>query len=315
METWNIGEVLDKPEFNDLYVRFFIDKETDTINEKIYKLINGEERVNSFDFSIDYSIHKIKINSFTKLHQTMNSLISVEEICERADNSDKILLEYVGNEKSSERTFLVKCKNCGEESYRYMRKFGGCRGCARKAATKDTEFFQIKALSIHYGKYDYSDSVYIGTECKIKIFCKKCDKYFYQTPHNHLSGKGCPICKESKGEIRIGKFLSDNNIFFIRQHKFDDLKNINHLKLDFFVPSWNMIIEYDGQGHDKPVFGKTMEEKIEKLKKTQQNDRLKDNYAINNNINMLRINWRYFKNIEKILEKSINDFHEKENVI
>ena len=314
METWNIGKFLDRPELDDLYVRFFKDRKTNKINEKIYKLINGEERVSSISFVLNHNKHKIKINSLLALDQTLNSKVSYREICKRAETSDKILLEYVGKE-SSERTFLVKCKKCGEVSNRFMRKFSGCRGCAKKAATKTTEFFRIKALSVHYGKYDYSESVYVGSDLKVKIFCKKCDKYFYQTPHNHLSGKGCSICKESKGEIRIGRFLSDNNIFFIRQHSFDDLKNINHLKLDFFVPSWNMIIEYDGQGHDKPTFGNTMEEKIEKLKKTQHNDRLKDDYAKNNNINMLRINWRYFKSIEKILEKTINDFYEKENII
>ena len=44
---------------------------------------------------------------------------------------------------------------------------------------------------------------------KIKINCLK-HGYFYQTPHNHLNSRGCPICNNSKGEKLIRNWLINN---------------------------------------------------------------------------------------------------------
>ena len=64
--------------------------------------------------------------------------------------------------------------------------------------------------------------------------CKKCKKIFLQAPHNHLGGNGCPVCKLSKGEIKVANFLSGKKIFFEKQKIFDNLISINHLKFDFY---------------------------------------------------------------------------------
>jgi len=54
--------------------------------------------------------------------------------------------------------------------------------------------FVERAKKIHGDKYDYSKSYYIHNNEKIKICCKK-HGLFNQTPHIHLHGSGCPICK------------------------------------------------------------------------------------------------------------------------
>jgi hypothetical protein len=58
--------------------------------------------------------------------------------------------------------------------------------------------FINKAINKHGNKYSYSKSIYINTDTKILINCVKCNKDFWQTPHMHLLGNGCPDCGRSK---------------------------------------------------------------------------------------------------------------------
>ena len=57
-----------------------------------------------------------------------------------------------------------------------------------------TEEFIEKAKSVHGDKYDYTDTVYINTRNKIKIYCNIHNEYFYQLAHSHLQGRGCVKC-------------------------------------------------------------------------------------------------------------------------
>ena len=57
----------------------------------------------------------------------------------------------------------------------------------------NTEQFIEKARKIHGDKYDYSKVEYKNTEIKVCIICSKHGE-FYQSPHDHLAGKGCKLC-------------------------------------------------------------------------------------------------------------------------
>lgn len=49
-----------------------------------------------------------------------------------------------------------------------------------------TEQFIDKSKKIHGNKYDYSDTIYVGTYCKVKIKCYKHGE-FLQRPNDHLN--------------------------------------------------------------------------------------------------------------------------------
>src|SRR5208283_3925698 len=87
---------------------------------------------------------------------------------------------------------------------------------------------------------------------KVEIICKKHGS-FYQTPNLHIVLKhGCPKCKLSHGELRIIKFLESNNIEYVTQKTFNDFRNSFTDKMyqyDFYIPSKNLLIEYDGKQH------------------------------------------------------------------
>lgn len=57
-----------------------------------------------------------------------------------------------------------------------------------------TNDFIIRAQEVHGNKYDYSKVNYIDSHTKICIICPEHGE-FWQTPTNHLSGNGCPGCK------------------------------------------------------------------------------------------------------------------------
>ena len=57
-----------------------------------------------------------------------------------------------------------------------------------------TEQFIERASLVHGNKYRYDNSVYVSSKSKIEIECP-IHGPFWQTPHNHLSGAGCPKCR------------------------------------------------------------------------------------------------------------------------
>ena len=125
---------------------------------------------------------------------------------------------------------------------------------------------------------------------------------FEQTPNNHLSGRGCSVCKSSKGEKRIIKYLKDKKILFNTQKTFKNLKYKSLLKFDFYLPDYNLCIEYDGRQHYEPIeyFGGRKQFDIIKMR-----DSIKNEYCSTNNINLVRIPYNKFDDIETILGKNI----------
>lgn len=125
-----------------------------------------------------------------------------------------------------------------------------CKSCSYEKRGRNymmtTEEFIKKAYNRHYGnKYDYSKTIYKGTKIPICIICSKHGE-FWQTPNDHLSGKGCPKCNESQLEKKVRKFLVKNNINYIPQYK---VKWLGRQSLDFYLPDYNLGIECQGKQH------------------------------------------------------------------
>jgi hypothetical protein len=110
---------------------------------------------------------------------------------------------------------------------------------------------------------------------------------------------GCPFCNQSKGEDKIAKWLINNNIRFITQKEFIDLVGLGggNLSYDFYLPKLNLLIEYQGEFHD----GNGRDFTKINLKKQQEHDRRKRDYAKSHNINLLEIWYWDFDNVENIL--------------
>jgi len=194
------------------------------------------------------------------------------------------------NYKNRECKISIICLEHGEFPQRPADHLNG-HGCRRCLSLSNNEFI-ILAKNIHNTKYDYS-LVSIKTNQKnISIICPKYGE-FRQTPHNHIKNKqGCPICKESKGERKIRNYLLDNNIKFIREKRFKNCKDKYTLSFDFYIPLYNICIEYNGIQHYKPVkyFGG-----VTTFEEQQKRDKIKKNYCDKNHIKLLII--KYNENV------------------
>jgi hypothetical protein len=58
---------------------------------------------------------------------------------------------------------------------------------------KNTSIFINQSKLFHGDKYDYKYTVYYNANTYVIIFCKRCNKYFYQTAKNHTQ-YGCFDC-------------------------------------------------------------------------------------------------------------------------
>ena len=114
----------------------------------------------------------------------------------------------------------------------------------------------------------------------------------------------CPYCNIIKGEDKIAHYLLKSNIEFVYQKSYDDLRGIGggRLSYDFYLPKFNLLIEYQGEQHDHPIelFGGE-----EQFIKQQEHDRRKREYALKHNVELLEI-WYYdFSKLEEILKEKL----------
>jgi len=174
----------------------------------------------------------------------------------------------------------------------------GCPKCKFEKLSsifqKDLQTFTQQANKIHNNFYNYSQTIYKGTNNKIKINCP-IHGCFLQTPHNHLNGQGCPRCRNSKGEKQIENYLIENNIKFIPQKRFKDCRNKRPLPFDFYLPELNTCIEYDGRQHYDSSSKYYSKQII-------INDIIKTKYCQENNVSLIRITNNIQKSISHLLK-------------
>lgn len=171
----------------------------------------------------------------------------------------------------------------------------GCPSCYGNKKFTHQEIID-KANNVHNNKYDYSLILYKNIDSKVKIICPD-HGHFKQSLFNHINNsQGCPGCSASQGERQVEKYLIENNISYIKEKKFKTCKNIRVLPFDFYLKDLNILIEYDGIQHFKPVdfFGGEMSFKLLRV-----NDLIKNNFCVKNNIKLIRI--KYTDNIQTVL--------------
>lgn len=111
----------------------------------------------------------------------------------------------------------------------------------------------------------------------------------------------CGCMSGSNGEVLVSKILKQNDIRYIPQYKFKECRDIYPLSFDFYLPDYNMCIEYDGKQHFEPInyFGGE-----EKFKKQKEHDQMKKDYCEYNNIGLLRL--PYYLSISELEKQILN---------
>ena len=129
----------------------------------------------------------------------------------------------------------------------------GCPKCNGNFKMTGKEF-EVKAKKIHQDKFTYFSEKYNGYNENTEIKCNTCGKIFFQTPHNHLKGEGCPYCvgKISKPETDIAEFISQYTYIDTNNRKILD----NSKEIDILIPDKKIAFEYDGLVWHSEKFGK-----------------------------------------------------------
>ena len=215
-------------------------------------------------------------------------------------------IEVLGEYVSSSTKIKVRCKKDGYEwemRPNDLLSNHGCPKCYGNAKLTHEEFInELKEMNNNIEII----GEYINNRTKIKCKCKTDGYEWETTPNSLLSGTGCPKCNESKGEKRVAKFLDSRNINYIPQYKFDNCKSKKELPFDFYIPSLNIAIEYDGEDHYiifKRSKNESYEEAMNRFIERKIKDTIKTIYCKENNIKLIRIPYWDFDNIEEILKR------------
>lgn len=174
----------------------------------------------------------------------------------------------------------------------------GCNCCPSKKLTHEDFLNRLGDECLE--EYEILEK-YVNIDTPILLKHKPCQCTFKISPYQFIKEskkKYCPICyyKKSHGEVLITEFLTKNNITYIKEKVFENFPN---RRFDFYLPNLNIAIEFDGAQHYQYV--QYFHHNLEGFKQRQQMDLEKNQYCINNNIQLFRIPYWEEQNISQIL--------------
>lgn len=199
--------------------------------------------------------------------------------------------------KNNSSKSIIRCLKHGEfeqTANSHLYKKAGCPKCS-KVYQYDTLEFIKRANIIHKNLYDYSDFEYINSQTKGIIQCFKHGK-FKQTPNKHLQGRGCPICKASKGELAIKAVLDKHNIKYVQEYIIPEVVSL--LKYDFYLSDLNVLIEFHGKQHYEYIPFLHGYNELNFLSQKER-DIIKKDHAYRFKYNLLEFNYKQFKHISE----------------
>lgn len=184
----------------------------------------------------------------------------------------------------------------------------GCMQCGLDKLSQSLKIpieIYIKKLNERF-EYIKLVSGYNGVTQLADFYCEKCNNSFIDYP-NYILRRGCPNCNSTSMEQKISKILTHYGIEYKHQFSFIDCKDKRSLPFDFYLPKYNILIEYDGRQHYYPVNfgGISDEDALKNLEITQKHDKIKTEYCKTHHIPLIRIPYWDNENIEQIILDNI----------
>ena len=238
--------------------------------------------------------------------ERIKPLDDVMEDIKKVNSNIELCGNYTGINKKTDFKCLIHDKKFRSTPKHILRGQTGCKECIRIKNHNSGLKSNAQFISDLRQTNKYVDVIgnYINSTSPIKVKCKVCGEVWNPVASSLLAGVGCPNCKKSKGERLIKQYLDDNQIVYEEQKKFEDLKGDSSrplpLSYDFYIPTYNLLIEYQGQFHDGTA---SFVDKNSYYEKQVHNDNKKRVYASSNGYALLEI-WYYdIRNINKILDE------------
>lgn len=241
--------------------------------------------------------------------------LTKEEFINKYENF-KINYEIVSEWTNDQEIHTVLCKKCNHKwntrPYNVAKGKSKCPFCEGAKTNYDmlfvTQVLEDNGFSLLTNFKSKDDIVKVRHEAcgheferKIQVLMAKRDGERYVS---------CPNCREySVGEKKIANILSDYKIDFKREIAFKDLRGIGngYLRYDFGIyveGTLKYLIEFDGKQHFESTKWKMYDEEYHE--KVKIHDKIKNEYAKNNNLILLRIPYGKRRTINKIIIDFLN---------
>lgn len=217
-------------------------------------------------------------------------------------NYTLLTTEYINN-KTKLDIICDKGHNWHPTFDNFINKNRKCRKCAdiENANRQKEKWVDIVNLVESHGYILLSvESDYENQNSKLKALCPNNHTYEFLLS-NFKKGKRCSECNKSGGEQEIERILQMYSIDYIFNYRFSD-DYIKNKPYDFYIPSLNLCIEYDGQQHYHMQFDYSLLD----LMNRKYIDDFKSEYCFTNDINLIRIPYWDFNIIEQILINELN---------
>lgn len=204
-------------------------------------------------------------------------------------------------------------------TYGHMLEGKGCYWCGREKveqARKDMVSIQQKIDICNDNGLEYMGCNYKDNLLNIEFICRKHREIGIQTMRYQNMKRGicgCRYCSKekgiikSKGELEVIDTLQYYNIDFIEQKIYLECKDINYLPFDFYLPFYDILIEFDGEQHYFPVRFHGMDEQDAEnnFLYVQKHDKIKTIFCIENGIPLIRIPYTERGNIKIYLKEQL----------
>lgn len=207
-------------------------------------------------------------------------------------NSEPVEIRHVacGRTWSPKPNFFLmgsKCPHCNDSR-------------ARQQFSKTHEQFSAEVLETTGGEYRAAGT-YVNNKTKVLLEHVECGHQWEILPVNFLKpgGNRCPRCRSriSRAVRKIEHALTEAGIIFEREKAFEDCRLQNPLPFDFHIPAASILVEYDGEMHDRPFQVGSSESRARKLELTRRRDEVKTAYSAANGFQLIRI--RHDENLDK----------------
>ena len=247
------------------------------------EFIGFDNKDNKYVNNKTHIIFKCKKCGFISRQKTYASFISSTEIkcpnCKgsiryneyelseilKKECSDKNMtfLGFIEKYRGVHTHFMYKCKKCGYVGktltyHNFHTHNRGCIYCAKNKPYSENDLIEIiknicKVKKLEFVKIDNFN----GNKTKITVKCSKCGKYWENVTFTNFQKRDrlCPHCNKSFLEKSVEEILINCGIDYSAQKTFPWLKNNDNkkLRLDFYLPKYNIAIECQGEQHYKEV--------------------------------------------------------------
>ena len=242
----------------------------------------------------------------------MSRRLSLKVVDERfAKKNIKRIGEYLGKDKPTD----IECvaNNCGYTGTIIPNDVFNNHGCPRCAGVEKLteEIIDRRLLAKNIKRLN---PIIFDTDSKDHFLCliDNCG-HDWKTSLGHVLNKsGCPKCSLGKNEKLVGQVLKDNKINFESQKSIKDIFIFENrkIKVDFYLPQINTIIEYNGRQHYQAICFNNIEKDIAELNfiKQKERDQYLQNFCDQNDIKLIWIDGRNYDTYPGPINKKLINF-------